>query len=135
MIKELNSLPRSDISFEEAVYRSLSGSGIGDLSNNFLGIRFSLAEPELWANASYAKTYEDYVKDKFERRPDIAAAVIARSDRSFVEAYNEAMNQINNAIGEGIKNQEQADEVRRCCDAASKLIREFSLTLRNRSSE
>src|SRR3989344_4747745 len=99
MIDESGPKPRPEISFEEAVAVALSGSGIGDTSNNFLGIRFSLDEREFWPKITPAKTYEEYIKHKYERRPDLAEAVITRTDKTFVDAYNDAMQKINTAIG------------------------------------
>jgi len=87
--------PGSEPSLEEAVNIALSRSGIGDTSNNFNGLRMKLGIPEFWAKIDPAKTYERYIRYKYERRPDIAEAVLERSDKTFVANYDEAVQKIN----------------------------------------
>jgi len=129
MVEDLTSMPRKELSFDELVNIGLSGSGIGDTSNNFVPVRFSLAEPELWPNVKPIKTYENYLKDKYERRPDLAAAIIEKADKSFVGAYNGAVEKINRIIGDGVTNEVQAGEARAACQEASKVVSDFCATL------
>ena len=121
MIDESGPKPRPEISFEEAVAVAL---------NNFLGIRFSLDEREFWSKITPAKTYEEYIKHKYERRPDLSEAVITRTDKTFVDAYNDAMQKINTAIGDGVTSEAQVEELRKRCDEASGVVRDFSQKLR-----
>lgn len=127
---ELKPSPKPQFSIEDAVQGALSGSGIGDTSNNFNGIRMSLEIPEFWAKIEPVETYEGYIQQKYEKRPDIAALVLERSDRAFVASYNEAMEKINAAIGSGVQTQQQADEVGLRCQEAQKVVSDFCQTLR-----
>ena len=129
MIGRFEEKPRSEPSFEEAVNIGLSRSGIGDSSNNFNGVRMSLDIEEFWPKIRAVATYEGYVRNKYEKRPDIAEAIVARTNQSFVSAYNAAVEKINLAIGTGIENEEQAKQVQSLCDDARKVVVDFCSTI------
>src|SRR3989344_276873 len=121
--------PKQEISFEDAVRSALSKSGIGDTSNNFNGLRMMLDIPEFWPRVKPVNTYEGYIRHKYERRPDLADAVVAQTDPSFVADYDGAMRKINEAIGAGITNEEQATETQRLCEEARQVVAKFTQSL------
>lgn len=120
---------KAEMSVEDAVASALSRSGIGDTSNNFNGLRMMLEIPDFWPRVEPAKTYEGYIRHKYEKRPDIAALVLEQSDPSFVTDYDEAIKKINEAIGSGIQSEEQAARVQTLCDEARKIVVNFCQTL------
>lgn len=122
--------PKPEFSLEDAVKSALSGSGIGDTSNNFIAIKFSLDIPQRWAEIDPPKTYEEYIRYKYERRPDIAEAVLEKSDKTFVAAYDAAIQKIKDTIGTGIQNERQAEEVGLRCAEAQKVVTDFCKQLR-----
>ncbi len=121
--------PKPELSLEDAVKSALSGSGIGDTSNNFNGVRMSLEIPEFWPKIKSVKTYEEYIRNKYERRPDIADRVLKESDKVFVANYDVAVAKINDAIGMGVGNEEQAQKVQLLCDEARKVVADLCGTI------
>jgi len=102
---------------------------MGDTSNNFSGVRFNLKDPNDWPQVQPVKTYEAFWKYKYERRPDLAEAVLTRSDKTFVAAYDAAMQKINEAIGTGIQKEGQAAEVGLRCAEAQAVVNVFCTLL------
>jgi hypothetical protein len=125
MIDKFEPTPRSELNLEEAVRTALSRSGIGDTSNNFHGVRMLLDVPKFWPRLARVQTYEQYILDKYAQRQDIAKAVIERTDKTFIADYDTAAQRINDSIGSGIQDKEQAEQVRALCVAAQKVVSDF----------
>lgn len=131
MIEQLDSTPKSNPSLVELVKEVLSPSGIGDTENNLAACRFSLTEPELWPRVKRVKTYEEYIRETYQPHPGLADAVIAASDKSFVEKYNAIVQRIKATMGEGVVSQEQADTITAIIGEAKPLIDNYCRTLRS----
>jgi len=99
-------------------------SGIpGDVTNNLEGLRLYLDLPELWPEIKSVGTYEQYFREnKFDWNLPVAEAVIAASDQTLVNQYNEVVRQINEEIGTGVTTQEQATRIAELIAASRKLI-------------
>ena len=129
MIEEFEPRSERKLPLEDAVKIALSRSGIGDTNNNFNGLRMSLEIPEFWEKLKPTKTYQEYIQQKYEERPDIAAAILESSDKTFVANYNAAVERINEAFGTGIISEEQAKKIQHLCDEARKIVVEFAQSL------
>lgn len=89
----------------------------------------SLEIPEFWSKIKPVRTYEEYIRNKYERRPDIADRVLKESDKVFVANYDVAVAKINDAIGTGVGNEEQAQKVQLFCEEARKVVVDFCGTI------
>jgi len=132
MIEQFDSTPKPKLPpLDEMVKGVLTPSGIGDTRNNFAAYSLWLAEPSFWPRVRHAQTYEEYIGETYRNFPGLVAAVIAASDKPFVEAYDTIVQRVNIAIGTGVTSQEQASVVGSIVKEANALIDNYCRTLRS----
>ncbi len=93
-----------------------------DAFNAVVALNLQVEIPAMWPRIKKARTYSEYMFEKFDRDRDMADAVLVETNKDKVKSFDAIVGKINLVIAGGVTTQSQAEAIDVLLDEMAMLI-------------